>query len=126
MHEVSLVQGLMKQVREIAQDHQAHRVTCIRLSIGPFSGVVLDSFSFAFEVLKRDDELFSQSRLVIKTPAPVLKCPHCGHEVEVQGVVEGEMELFGTFSRAKCPSCDMYGLAPFGGDDILLLQVEME
>jgi len=128
MHEVSLVQGLMEQVRQIAAENHAGAVTRIKVLIGPFSGVVLDSFSFAFEALSREDGLFRQSRLEIDAPGPVFRCRSCGTRVEDEETAGSDQEFRrqGLFAMRKCPSCGKEELVPDGGDEILLVQVEME
>ncbi len=128
MHEVSLVQGLLEQVRQIAKENHADSVACIRVLIGPFSGVVLDSFSFAFDVLKKDDVLFSQALLEIQAPEPSFKCRYCQGEFGYSELEEehGEISSLFPLPSTKCPGCGRHGLAPEGGDEILLMQVEME
>ncbi len=129
MHEVSLVQGLMEQVRRLAVENEADTVIRIRVLIGPFAGVVLDSFSFAFDVLRQEDRLFRHSRLEIDAPEPVFRCLGCGGEFTFGGI-GGEDRASGYFGLSAvntgCPGCGKGDLVPLGGDEILLMQVEME
>ena len=55
MHEMSLAQGMIRQVLALAQKHQAGRIASITVLLGPFSGVVAESFAFGFEVLKKEE-----------------------------------------------------------------------
>ena len=131
MHEVSLVQNLMEQVRQLASENKAETVVCIRVLIGPFSGVVLDSFSFAFDALKQEDGLFSGSRLEIHAPEPVFRCVGCGGEFTSDEISAGDAApapgWFGMpATGAECPGCGKEDMVPVGGDEILLMQVEME
>ena len=130
MHELSLVQGLFSQVKELAFQHQARKVTRVAVKIGPFSGVVMDSFTFAFEVLKEDEELLRHADLEIIRPGPRLCCSFCGREVDAESEevsFEHNMLTGQLFSKEKtCPHCGKGSLYPSGGDEILLMQIEME
>ncbi len=130
MHELSLVQGLFSQVKELAFQHQARKVTRVVVKIGPFSGVVMDSFTFAFEVLKKDEELLHHAHLEIIRPGPRLCCSLCGREVDGEKEdldFKGDIFPGQFFSKGKrCPHCGKGSLYPSGGDEILLMQIEME
>ncbi len=130
MHELSLVQGLFSQVKELAFQHQARKVTRIVVKIGPFSGVVMDSFTFAFEVLKEDEELLRHAHLEIIRPGARLCCNLCQREVDAEKEdldFKGDMLPGQLFSKEKtCPHCGKGSLYPSGGDEILLMQIEME
>ncbi len=132
MHEVSLVQGLMEQVRNIARNNRASEIIRIKVLIGPFSGVVIDSFEFAFDALKQDDVLFRQCMLEIQAPGPVFQCRKCGAKTAGQGRQANTVDQPGSavFSwlshETACPECGEKALTPSGGDEILLMQVEME
>ena len=54
MHELSLAHSLIDQILDLAAEHQASRVLRVRVTLGPFSGVVRDSFEFGFNVLKKE------------------------------------------------------------------------
>ena len=53
MHEMSLAQGLIEELSVLASKNKALRIVQVRVVLGPFSGVVADSFSFGFNVLKK-------------------------------------------------------------------------
>jgi hydrogenase nickel incorporation protein HypA/HybF len=115
MHEFSLAQSLLSQVCTLAGEHDATRVRRIRVAVGPMAGVVVDSFRFGFEVLAADNALTRDAVLEIKTPFPPYTCLGCGHVHE------------GCEARpASCARCGGRGLVPRGGDEILLLQIEIE
>ncbi len=129
MHEFSLVQGLLKRAEEIASKKDARRVLKITMEIGPFSGVVIDSFVFAFDVLKKDLEVFCDCELEIRQPRPSFYCPQCKKEVELFGTNEKERNFLNnlsSFIARTCPLCKEAILSPRGSDEILILQMEME
>ena len=114
MHEMSLVQGLLGQLHELAREHDKKKVISVSMEIGPFAGVVIDSFQFGFDILAKDDPLTSEARLIIESPPAMYRCFSCGMEIK-------------TKQRPDCcPTCLETLLSPEGGDDLILRQVEME
>ena len=69
MHELSLAQGLLSQLHDLAARHQARRIIRIRVEIGPLSGIVVDSFKFGFSCLSAESPLTKDARLDITIPA---------------------------------------------------------
>ena len=115
MHEMSLVQGLLQQLHAIAREHKGSRVTRLTMSVGPLSGVVVDSFTFGFDILSKEDDLVRDAVLDIIIPPVTYRCSGCGDTFET------------TADRPEqCSSCGDRILIPEGGDDLILQQVEME
>ncbi|HBG19222.1 MAG: hydrogenase accessory protein HypA [Desulfobacterales bacterium GWB2_56_26] len=115
MHEISLVQGLLQQLSDLAAENEASKILSVTMEIGPQSGIVADSFRFGFEILAAESELVKGANLIIETPAARYACTQCGHVVETaDGKPDG------------CPACGDLLLFPQGGDDLILRQVEME
>jgi len=115
MHEMSLVQGLFQQLHAIARENKAGKVLRLTLSIGPLSGVVIDSFQFGFDILSKEDDLVRDARLEIVIPAVTYRCSACGFSQEVTGE-----------RLERCAECGDTILIPEGGDDLILQQVELE
>jgi len=114
MHEISLVQGLLRQLADLAREHQVKAISKVRVEIGPLSGIVIDSFQFGFDVLSAEQDLTSEALLEIVTPPIQYKCCFCGHVcLSSAGVPD------------SCPECSHTLLVPEGGDGLILLQVEM-
>lgn len=115
MHEISLVQGLFEQIRELAAENKATKVISITMEIGPFCGVVVDSFQFGFDILSGDDDLLRGAKLIIVYPKVTYTCTECKHVETVEGK-----------TLDSCPKCDDSFLVSDGGKDLILRQVEME
>ncbi len=66
MHELSLAQGLINQLLDLRQQHNASKVVQVLVEIGKNSGIVVDSFSFGFQSLKLeyDDIMEAELKLV--------------------------------------------------------------
>ena len=118
MHELSLVQNLLEQVTNLMREHGAAKVTAVSVVIGPFSGVVAESFAFAFEALKKDDPALACARLELDRPAPRYLCLDCGGEAEIP--------LSPEQPESRCPACDSPKLSPLGGTELVLRQIRME
>ncbi len=114
MHELSLAQNLISQVLSLVQEHQAKRVVRVTVEIGPFSGVVVDSFRFGYEVLSQEHDSSKGSILEIREPERSFKCFSCGNIFTDKRMGD------------PCPECGDGTLVAWGGDDIILLSVEME
>ncbi len=115
MHEISLVQGLFQQLHELAASNKGTKITSITMEIGPLSGVVADSFQFGFDILSAEDDLIRGATLNIQIPPVTYTCTDCGHIETTTGIKPG-----------KCLKCGELLLIAKGGDDLLLLRVEME
>lgn len=117
MHEISLVQGLLQQLHDIAAEHKTTKITKVTMVIGPVSGVVVDSFQFGFEVLTKGDDLVKDAELEIVVPEVSYRCSACGVVEKTAGQ-----------RPQTCSSCgDSLLIAEQGeGNDIILQQVEME
>ncbi|MEN8200828.1 MAG: hydrogenase maturation nickel metallochaperone HypA [Thermodesulfobacteriota bacterium] len=114
MHEMSLVQGLLGQLQTLASEHNKTKIIKVTMEIGPFSGVVIDSFQFGFDILAREDSLTRDAELIIKCPPASYRC--CGCTMVVEGKERPE----------ACPRCSETLFAPDGSNDLILASVEME
>ena len=115
MHEISLVEGLFRQLRELAEENNSNRIISVTMEIGPLSGIVVDSFRFGFDVLSAEDDLVRDAELIVKVPPATYTCTNCGYEETTSG------------SRPdKCRKCSDLFLIPAGGEDLILNRIEME
>ena len=116
MHEISLVQGLLNQLDSLALEHKATSINKVKVEVGPFAGIVIDSFQFGFDVLAAEHDLTREATLEIVTPPKQYKCCHCGKVAVLES----------SSTEIACIHCSKTILAPVGGDGLILLQVEME
>ncbi len=116
MHELSLAQGLIDQLVQLAAENNASRVVMVRVRIGPLAGVVVDSFRFGFDAIK---DMFSVTREAVLE----LDCPPAGYRCLSCGRVDDYCRSV----DVPCPGCGEKGKPfPVGDDDLILLQVELE
>jgi len=112
MHEMSICQGLLDQVEQIAKERGASRVDSIVLSIGPLAGVEAVLLSRAFEVA-RLQTVAESAVLEIETGPIVVECRSCGASGNAQ------------VNRLLCPSCGDWQVNLVQGDELLLLRLEV-
>lgn len=112
MHEMSICQGLISQVEQIAREKGARQVDSIVLSIGPLSGVEPDLLSRAF-VVAQAGTVAKNAELEIETGPIVVECRSCGSSGEAQ------------VNRLVCSSCGDWQVDLKQGDELLLLRLEL-
>jgi hydrogenase nickel incorporation protein HypA/HybF len=113
MHELSVCQGLLRQVRQIAADNNGQSVTLIKLRIGGLSGVEPPLLERAFEIA-RAGTIAAQAELEIEAGPVVVKCRECGASSAV------------TVNRLLCETCGDWRVTVTEGEELLLLSVEIE
>ncbi len=55
----------MQQLDDLARQHEARKICTVRVEIGTKAGIVVDSFSFGFEVLAKEKPLTREAVLEI-------------------------------------------------------------
>lgn len=128
MHEMSLAQSLIEQILALASEHEAQRVNRVVVTLGPFSGVVRDSFEFGFNILKKDHHKARNAVLELETPDPEYVCLDCKKVAVIPFPKQSERLELARYGLAakKCPWCGSSRLSPKGGTELILNQLEME
>jgi hydrogenase nickel incorporation protein HypA/HybF len=114
MHELSIAEALIDQVREsLEQSGERGRVLRVELSVGRLSGVYAESLRFAFGMLA-PDTVVEGAELVIHEPKAVCRCRVCHALVEIDDLV------------TECPRCAAGDIVIEGGRDMILQSIEIE
>lgn len=113
MHELSVCQALIRQVETIAREKQAQRVTRVTLAIGPLSGVEADLLRNAYPIAIAGS-VAESSQLDIETLPIRVRCNSCGHESDA------------SMNKLVCADCGDWHTTLISGDELLLMQVELE
>ena len=113
MHEYSLMQTLLAQVREVARDHHARAVTEIAVALGPLSGVEPLLMESAFRQLAAD-ELLAGARLSVDLVPLTIQCEACHQRSDLSELV------------FTCPNCGSQKTHVTGGDSVILRQVVLQ
>ena len=113
MHEYSIVQALMEQVESIANDNSAEKVTKVVVKIGVMSGVEPHLLEVAFETFK-EKSICDSAEFVMNIQPLTLLCQQCQIQSEMDEV------------RYCCPECDSLDVEVIDGEDMFLMQLELE
>jgi hydrogenase nickel incorporation protein HypA/HybF len=113
MHERSIVRKLLKQVEQVAQERQSHRVVSVRISVGGFSGIEPELLRTAFCDLS-EESLARGAELRLETVPLEAACDACGSEFAV--------ERF----QFRCPTCESQQVQILRGEALMLESVTLE
>ena len=112
MHELSICQGLIRNVERIAAENGASAVQRIVLSIGALAGVEPALLQNAFKVVQ-PNTVAAQAELEIRSGAVRIRCQECGNESDIAGY------------RLLCHYCESWQVEVITGTELLLLQLEL-
>jgi len=112
MHELSVCEALLTQVRATANANKAESVGRITVRLGPLSGVEAELLTQAFSIA-RNGPMTAEACLHIEPQAIVIRCRDCGNENEAAA------------NRLLCRACGSFRTELISGDELLLAQVEL-
>jgi hydrogenase nickel incorporation protein HypA/HybF len=112
MHELSVCQALLAQVRDIAQAHGANAVKQVIVAVGPLSGIEPALLERAFR-LARAGSCAAHAELKFEPTALRVRCTECGAESACEA------------NRLLCAQCGGYRTQVISGDELRLLRVEL-
>ncbi|WP_456456604.1 hydrogenase maturation nickel metallochaperone HypA [Thermovibrio sp.] len=115
MHETSIAMGLLNSLEELAEREKAKRVVKVKVKIGKLSGIVIDSFVFAFNALKEGSPKLKDAQLVVEEVPLKYKCKECGEEFTCETVFFPE-----------CPKCKSANLELISGEELEVVNAEIE
>ena len=113
MHELSVCQGLMRQVDRIAVQNNATAVDRIVLKVGPLSGIEPELLKHAFTIA-RQGTVAEKAELEIQDGPVRISCTQCG------------TESVAAVNRLVCPLCGDWRVDVTEGEELLLLSLEIE
>ena len=113
MHELSVCQGLIRQVEKVAAEHGAANVEHIVLQVGGLSGVEPPLLERAFE-MARAGTVAAKAELEIRGGPVVVQCRECGGRSAVPP------------NRLLCSYCGEWRVQVVEGEELLLLSVELD
>ena len=113
MNEYSIVQNLLDQCEDNAKASNATKVTKVVVKIGVMSGVEPDLLKTAFDTFK--EGTMCESCEYIQNIQPiVIRCHKCKKESTLNK------------NEYCCPNCDSIELDVIDGEDLMLMQLELE
>ena len=111
MHEMGLIDAIVRMVDKIVQDEGLEGVKKITLEVGEISGVVPHFLTECYEAVV-DGTPYEKTELVIENVPGVFRCNDC------------EMDFPADVEHLICPDCFGRNLTPVAGKDLTLKEIE--
>ena len=113
MHEYSVVQALLNQCEEHAEQNKATQVIKVICKIGVLSGIEVHLLQIAFDTFK-EKTICENAELILNKQKLKLECKECGNVFEVDEV------------RYFCEKCESLRVKVLDGEDMYLMSLEMK
>jgi len=113
MHEFAIAENILEVVHRTAREAGASHVGRVRLKVGVFTSIHVDSLRFALEVLARGTPSEGCALEVEEVPMTV-RCGACG-------VVSCAPEIL-----VECPACGATGVEVTGGRELSIVSIDAE
>lgn len=111
MHEVSIIENVIKIVTDKAIENKLTKVTKVSLKIGELSGVMSECLNFAFEICIIDT-LLEGSILEIEKVSAVAECKDCKQKFAIDH-----------FNKL-CPCCNKFCSSIISGYELYVNTIE--
>ena len=113
MHEYSIVQSLIDSCEENAKNNNATKVTKVVVKIGVMSGVEPDLLQTAFDTFK-EETICHDAQFIINIQKVKILCNECQTTSELEK------------NEYCCPKCKSTQLNILDGEEMYLMQLELE
>ena len=113
MHEYSIVQSLVESCEEHARANSASKVTKVVVKIGVMSGVEPHLLKEAFELFK-EGTICDGCEFVMNIQKVKVECNECKKTSELEK------------NEYRCPNCESVDIKIIDGEDMFLMQLELE
>ena len=113
VHELAVTQNILEISLKAAQEQGAVRIRAIRLSIGPFCGIVPECIQIYLDVLAKGTA--AEGAKIEATLLPLrVRCRDCGKESEISR------------THIACPSCGSLRLERLSGREFTVESLEVD
>ena len=113
MHEYSIVQSLIESCEEHVKSNNASKVTKVAVKIGVMSGVEPYLLKEAFELFKKET-ICDGCEFVMNIQKVKIECSDCHTTSELEK------------NEYCCPDCKSVEINVIDGEDMFLMQLELE
>ncbi len=114
MHEGSISQNIVEEVKKIAIMNSLSKVYEIVVVCGKLHSVIPESLKFFFDIMKKEEDMLIDANLIIKEEEIIAKCLDCGREFL------SEVNFF------KCPDCGSVRNEIIKGNHIFISSIKGE
>lgn len=113
MHEMSIAHSLIEILKEEMIKHEARMLKSVRVHIGQMSAIVPESLSFCFGVMTSGTELEGARLMMDIIPLKAI-CRDCEEAFKVQNY------------DFLCPRCGSRNIETIAGQDLSIVEMEVE
>ncbi len=113
MHEFSVVQSLLDLIEKNAYENNAKAVSKVVVKIGKMSGIEPHLLKIAFDTFK-EKTICENAELEMIIQDVIARCEDCNKDFTVEN------------NKFICPFCNSYNLKILDGEDMYLLQIELD
>ncbi|PID47885.1 MAG: hydrogenase maturation nickel metallochaperone HypA [Proteobacteria bacterium] len=113
MHEMSIVQALIEQCKKIAKKNKAKKILRVDVKIGVLSGIEPHFFQTTFDTFK-EGTICDGAKLNMNIQKILITCNDCN----TQNTLDQNHFI--------CPKCNSENIRVIDGEDMMLMQLEME
>ncbi len=110
---MSIVQALVEQCEKIAEQNKANKINRVDVKIGILSGIEAHFLESCFDMFK-EGTICDGAKLNMQIQKVVVLCKECNEQSELSE------------HYFICPKCKSENLEVKDGEDMMLMQVEME
>ncbi|MCK5512558.1 MAG: hydrogenase maturation nickel metallochaperone HypA, partial [Thermodesulfovibrionia bacterium] len=97
------------------QENNARKVVNVKLKIGALSGVVTDSLRFAFDAIKCEYPLLTNTEILIEEVPLLFECRDCNDTFK-----SGDVYF------PSCPECKSHNVKLISGEELHMETLEIE
>ena len=112
MHEMGLMDAVLRTVERIRQDQQLGPVRKITIEVGELSGVVPRFLEECYEAVAAGTP-FEKTELAIEMAPGLARCEDCRKEFRPVSTM------------LRCPACNGEKLTPIAGRDMIIKEIEV-
>lgn len=110
---MSIAQSLIDILKDEMLKHDAKSLRSVRLNVGQMTAIVPDALSFCFQVITDGTEM-EGARLIMEIIPLMGYCSECEEEFEIKDYA------------FLCPSCGSTKINTLGGQDLSIVEIEVD
>ena len=112
MHELSVALNIIEIVKENVPENNLGDVKKILLDIGEFSGIVVESLQFSFDISKQESPIQNANLKINKIPFKIF-CNKC------------KIETSNAFGICSCEKCGSFDTINISGTEMKITEIEL-
>ena len=113
MHEISLMDGILKIAEASLKPYQVERVNNLTVQAGVLANIMPGAFAFAFEALSQGT-IFAGAELIVEKLPIEARCLECGKVFKSESI------------PLICPQCSSTNVEVISGSEVNLTSIDFE